>query len=226
MGQLFFTAILLAARPAAAADDTNVLHAFGGFGIIVLAILAVVALRRLVGRLSLAAAMGPRALFGQQKVVIDTFDRGVLYRDGRFETVLPAGTHWINPKGARIETIDTRPLVLSLGEAAATADRRRARLTVIARIQVVDPRAAVESSTIYRDEYVLLITAAVRKLAAAWTFRDLNLHQAEFAEAARAASDESLLAVGGRCVSFDISEIDLVGDLPDTDERDIGFRAN
>lgn len=222
-----FLLALLASWPAwAAGDDSDILKAAGGFGILVLAIIGVVFLRRIVFRLSAAVGQGPRALLGQQKVIIDTFKSGVLYRNGAFERVLPAGAHWINMKNARALAVDMRPQVMRLSEAVLTADRRRARVSITVRFQVADVRAAVECATDYREEYLSLIRGVARSLALTRTFRDLNLHQAEFNEAGRSASDQALKAVGGRCVSFELSDVDLMGEIAETEDRDIGFKAS
>jgi regulator of protease activity HflC (stomatin/prohibitin superfamily) len=225
-GRLAFLLALLAAGPAwAAEDDSDILKAAGGFGIIVLAIIGVVFLRRIVFRLSAALGQGPRALLGQQKVIIDTFKSGILYRSGVFERTLPAGAHWINMKNARAIAVDMRPQVMRLVESVLSADRRRARVSVTVRFQVADVRAAVECATDYREECLSLIRGAARALALTRTFRELNLHQAEFNEAGKTASDRALNAVGGRCLSFELSDVDLVGEIAETEDRDIGFKA-
>jgi hypothetical protein len=222
----FLLALLAPVSAWAAADDSDILKAAGGFGIIVLAIIGVVFLRRVVFRLSAAVGQGPRALLGQQKVIIDTFKSGILYRNGVFERSLAAGAHWINMKNARAIAVDMRPQVMRVVEAALTADRRRARLNVTVRFQVAGVRAAVECATDYREEYLSLIRGAARSLALTRTFRDLNLQQAKFNEAGRAASDRALNAVGGRCLSFELSDVDLVGEVAETEDRDIGFKAS
>jgi regulator of protease activity HflC (stomatin/prohibitin superfamily) len=227
VGRLAFLLTLFTADCAWADDDgSDYLKAAGGFGVLVLAIIGVVFLRRIVVRLSAAVGQGPRALLGQQKVIIDTFKSGVLYRNGAFERVLPAGSHWINMKNARVLAVDMRPQVMRLNEAVLTADRRRARVNITVRFQVADVRAAVECATDYREEYLSLIRGAARSLALSRTFRDLNLHQAEFDEAGKNTSDQLLQAVGGHCVSFELSDVDLMGEIAETEDRDIGFKAS
>jgi hypothetical protein len=226
MGRLIFLTALVVARTAWAADDgSDVLKAFGGFGVIVLALVGIVLLRRIVARLATAVSQGPQALLGRQRVLIDTFNSGILYRNGAFERVLPAGAHWINMKGARALAVDMRPQVVRVSENVVTADRRRARAAMVVRFQVADIRAAVESATDYHEEYLSRIRAAARALALTRTFRELNLHQAAFNDAGKDAADQALKAAGGRCLSFDLSDVDLVGEVPEAGDREIGFRA-
>ena len=173
-----------------------------------------------------AKRFGIRSFLGQKKVVIDAYKNGVLYRNGAFERVLPAGVHWINIKGVKITPVEMRPQVVRLAEAATTADRRRSRLTMLMRIQVVDAGAADQCSANYRDEHLSLILAAIRKLALSWNYRDLHLRQAEFSTEGHTVANAALKASGGACISFEVLEVESLGEAPGTDFRDVGFQTH
>ncbi len=196
------------------------------FIIVVVICSAALALRVVLSRNILAGEPTLADLLIRKRVVIDTFKSGVLYRNGVFETVLPTGVHWVIAKNLRVISVEMRPHVLRVTEAIATSDRRRVRLTMVMRLQVVDARAAVESAANFYDEHVALALAAIRKLALGWAFRDLNIREVEFSAAGHAAADEALKASGGACISFELLEVESLGELPETDDRDIGFKTH
>ena len=194
---------------------------------IVLAIVcAAIALRVWLGQNIMKNQPTLPEVLGRRRLIIDTFKSGVLYRNGVFEKILPTGTHWISIKDLRVIAVETRPQVLRMAEVMATSDRRRVRLSMLMRLQIADARAAVESAVNFHDEHAALALAAIRKLALAWTFRDLNLHQSDFSAAGLGAVGEALRASGGRCISFELLEVESLGELPETDERDIGFKTH
>jgi hypothetical protein len=195
-------------------------------GIVLAIACAAIALRVWLGQNIMKNTPTLPEVLGRRKLVIDVFKSGVLYRNGVFEKVLPTGVHWVNTKDIRVIAVEMRPQVLRMAEVMATSDRRRVRLSMLIRLQIADARAAVESAANFHDEHVALVLAAIRKLALAWSFRDLNIRPAEFSEAGHAAAGDALKASGGRCISFELLEVESLGELPETDDRDIGFKTN
>jgi uncharacterized membrane protein YqiK len=227
MNRFVFLAVLFAATQALADDGgSDALKAFGGFGIIVIALLSIAYLRRLVQNLATAIQQGPRALLGLQRVLVDTFQNGVLYRNGAFERVLTPGVHWIRPKGARMVTVDMRPQVFQIALVAISADRMRVELRAIARVQVADARAAVESATNYRDELVARLQSTLKNLAGEWSFRDIHLRQADFNRAVQTLAGAAIQSAGAACISFELMNAESGTEAPAREEREIGFRTH
>ncbi len=226
MKRIVLPVAILAAGPAWAEDGgSEPLKALGGFAVVVLALLSVAYLRSIASRIARAIRQGPRALVGRQKLIVDMFKSGVLYRDGVFESVLAPGSHWIRPKGAHLVNVDMRPQVLRFNEVATTADHLRVELRVVARVQIRDARAAFESATNYREEFVAQIQSAIKKLAQERTLKDLHLRQAEFNLAGQILAGSLIQPAGAECIGFELLHTESAGEPPGKDDREIGFRA-
>lgn len=223
---LVFLAALFAAAPAWADDaGSEPLKAVGGFVVIVLALICVAYLGRLASRIGRAVREGPRALVGLEKLVIGAFQNGVLYRNGSFARVLTPGTHWINPKVFRVAIVEMRPEVLQTTQGVTTSDRIRVLLRSSARVQIRDPRAAVESARNHQAELQAQLQSAIRKVAIEWTFRDLHQRQKEFNAAVHETVNAQILHAGAECIDFELLDAESSRELPDDEPREIGFQA-
>ncbi len=77
-------------------------------------------------------------------VVVREYERGLLYRKGKFVELLPPGryVHW-RWEHCRIDTVDIREVSHTVeGQEILTSDKIGVRVTLIAQFKVVDPVAA------------------------------------------------------------------------------------
>lgn len=168
---------------------------------------------------------GPRALFGYEKVTVNPFNSAVLYRGAAFETELGAGLHWINSRDARLVTVDLRPEVFQIAQGTITADRFRVVLRCHARIQVVDARAAIEVAMDYRAEMLAQLQSTIKALGQEWLLKDLYMRPDEFNEAVRLRTNEAAKVIGVACRSFEFLDAEPHAELPNLEQKDVGFQA-
>lgn len=169
---------------------------------------------------------GPRALLGRERMVVNAFESVVAYRDGAFERVLTPGIHWVNPRHAQFIKVDLRPEVFQIAQGTTTADRMAANLRCTARVQIRDPRAAVERAKDYRAEVYASLQSIIKKMGEERTLRELLMRQDEFNAAAKALATQSVSAVGVECVGFELLHAESSSQLPDLETKDVGFRSH
>ncbi|MBI3409582.1 MAG: slipin family protein [Planctomycetes bacterium] len=94
----------------------------------------------------------------QSIVTVREYERGLLYRDGKFVELLPPGrySHW-TWEHCRIDIVDIREISQTIeGQEILTSDKIGVRVTLIAQYRVVDPVTARHSvgdyvSRLYQD---------------------------------------------------------------------------
>lgn len=86
-------------------------------------------------------------MFLRRVVIVREYERGLLYRDGKFVELLPPGRYaswrW---QHERIDAVDIREVSQTVeGQEILTSDKIGVRVTLIAQFKVVDPVAARHS---------------------------------------------------------------------------------
>lgn len=87
-------------------------------------------------------------------VIIREFERGLLYRQGRFVEILSPGRYaWWTWRNCRVDRVDLREFSQSIeGQEVLTADKIGVRITLIAQFRVVDPVVARHSVVDYQSQ--------------------------------------------------------------------------
>ncbi len=104
--------------------------------------------------------------FGLQKeLVIYEYERGLLYKDGRFERVLEPGKYRFSRwEDVRVTTVSMRLMseVIS-GQEILTSDKIGVRVSLIAVYQVIDPVVAINAVESYTDQLYHDLQLAIRQ---------------------------------------------------------------
>lgn len=106
-------------------------------------------------------------LFGLQKeIIIFEYERGLLYRDGRFEELLEPGRYRYNRRDkVKVERITTRLMseVIS-GQEILTSDKIGVRISLIGVYAIEDPVLAVNSVESYSEQLYHDMQLALREV--------------------------------------------------------------
>lgn len=101
-------------------------------------------------------------------IQVEEFERGLLYRDGRFERVLGPGRYrtWNVPfLHVRITKVDLRRRAVAIhGQEVMTQDKVSLRMNVVGQFQVVDPVKAVHAVADLQDQLYTDLQLALRDL--------------------------------------------------------------
>jgi regulator of protease activity HflC (stomatin/prohibitin superfamily) len=170
--------------------------------------------------------VGPKAVLGFQKISVNASEAAVVYRAGFFHRVLRTGLHWVWPSPSRIVIVDLRPEVIHVTQGIVTSDRARIVLRCLARIQIADPRAAVENNQNYRDEVMASILSILKSMGPEWSSRGLHFQQDQFSKIILEQVVQNLAVIGVSCLSFELLDAEPAGQLPDLEDREMGFQSH
>jgi regulator of protease activity HflC (stomatin/prohibitin superfamily) len=168
---------------------------------------------------------GTMALLGFDRICVQQFETVLLYRNGRFEKALPPGRHRIRTGSRQLARIDRRPEVFRFAQGAVSADRIAINLIYVVRAQIVDPRAAFESTQNYRDEVSIRLQSVVKAVCSRKPHLEIQLDHQSFSNSAQKAASQVLRAIGCECLTFELLQVDSSGPIVELDHRRMGFAA-
>lgn len=119
-----------------------------------------------------------------RRFVIQEWQRGVLFKDGRLDTVLGPGPYRRFQRGFALRRVDIRPWVLPVPmQEIPTADGLTVKVSVVGRARVVDPAAFVTASQDANAALYLNAQIATREVIAATTVEQLVASRQELGDA-------------------------------------------
>lgn len=149
----------------------------------------------------------------KKEVTIYEYERGLLYKEGRYERLLEPGRYvfW------RWERVDVTPVstrqmseVVS-GQAILTSDRIEVRVSLVAQYRIADPVLAVNSVASYSDQLYQDLQLVLRDLVAARELDQLLEARNEIAEELLAGVAEGALEYGIELKRVGVRDIVLPG---------------
>lgn len=148
------------------------------------------------------------------KVVIFEFQRGMLYRRGRFERVLEPGRYWLRARDTLVRAIDVRPAFVTVpGQEVLSADGVTLKVSIAAQYEVADLDVAFNKTQDATAALYLTLQMALREIIGQAKIDELLANRAQFAERLAAIAAEPVAAVGLRLLAADIKDIMFPGEL-------------
>jgi regulator of protease activity HflC (stomatin/prohibitin superfamily) len=104
-----------------------------------------------------------RYLFRRETVF--QYERGLLYRYGRFVRILDPGAHWIYVPSTSIRKIDVRPRFVSVpSQEVLSSDGITLKISVAAEYSITDPDRAVNKVQSFSDALYLSLQLSLREI--------------------------------------------------------------
>lgn len=149
-----------------------------------------------------------------KKITIFDYQQGILYRDGSFVKVLPAGSYWTWTSRDSITVVDTRRAVLTLaGQEVITADKVGVKLSVLLSYQVTDAEKAVNKSQSWYQEIYAFAQLAVRDELSQLSVEQLMQARSDLGERLLAQVKPKSTEVGVDVLLVEIKDIVLPQEL-------------
>lgn len=150
----------------------------------------------------------------RSKYTIYTFQRGLLYRHGRFVALLDAGRHVRWGSGWHMTLVDMRRRIDTIGvQEILTQDGLAIRLSGSCIYAVANPVVAMEGSENYRDAAYLTVQLALRDSVTGMTAEELLAHRFEIGGAVTAKCIEEFAKLGLALERVELRDITFPGDL-------------
>ncbi len=150
------------------------------------------------------------------KVIVEAYQKGLKFRNGRFVGVLDPGRYRVGRLlvKERIDRVDLREQLLEVsGQEMMTADKVTLRLNVVARYRVADPVAATLKVANFYGQLYADVQLALREAVAARTLDELIAEKATLGDK---VIEGVKLAAGGygvELLDLGIKDVVLPGDL-------------
>lgn len=148
------------------------------------------------------------------KVVVRTWESVLVYRDGRLEKALTPGRHRLRRRRRELLRFDLRPgLVPVPGQELLTADGLSAKVSLLARVRVVDARLAHEAAQDGLAEAYAALQVALRAEVAARTLEELLADRDRLGVAVAEAVAPAVAALGREVESVAVRDVMVPGEL-------------
>jgi regulator of protease activity HflC (stomatin/prohibitin superfamily) len=119
-----------------------------------------------------------------RRFILQEWERGVLFKDGRLDTVLDPGPHRRFGRGFALRRVDVRPWIVQVPtQEIPTADGLPVKVTIVGQARVVDPVTFVTASQDAHAVLYLHVQIATREVVAATTVDQLVAARQEFGDA-------------------------------------------
>ena len=158
----------------------------------------------------IVAALAARQLLA--RVTIFEYQRGLMYRDGRFRSLLGPGTHWVFRPTTVVQTIDVRESLLPLtGQELVTADGISIKISLAARYRVADPVKAMNSVAGYLMVLHSELQVALREVVGQQPIDQLLQQRDQIGRETLARATGPATALGIELVSVDAKDLMFSG---------------
>lgn len=142
------------------------------------------------------------------------YERGVLYRRGRFIRVLEPGGYWFWPGLYTIQRIDMRARYVTIpGQDVLTADNISIKISLAASFKIADPFRAINATGNFYEALYLLIQLRLRDLVGALEIDDLLAKRQEIGAQLYESVTAPAAEIGLTVVTVGIKDIMFPGEL-------------
>lgn len=170
-----------------------------------------------------AALMSIRSLF--ERVTVYEYQRGLLYRKGRFTRVLEPGQYWIYRRSTTISKLDIRPRFISVpGQEVLSSDSVSVRISLAAEYEIADPAKAVNSVEDYEHALYLTLQVALREIVGQAEIDTLLENRGDVGRRLLELSGSALTNYGLKLRSVEVKDIMFPGPLKRTFARVVEAR--
>jgi regulator of protease activity HflC (stomatin/prohibitin superfamily) len=148
-----------------------------------------------------------------RRTTIFEFQKGLLYRNGKFVEVVGAGEHWFTPLTTRIDAVDIRRRTVTVpGQEVLTADGVTLKVSLVAQYEVVDPAVAVNTIQDYEQAFYLELQVALRHIVGGTT-ADVLLEQRQDLGRRLMETAGKIALLGLQLHAVDVMDVMFPGEL-------------
>jgi regulator of protease activity HflC (stomatin/prohibitin superfamily) len=149
-----------------------------------------------------------------RRLVIFEYQRGLKYRNGRYQETLMAGQYWIFPPTTHIATVDVRPQLVTIpGQEVISADGVTLKISIAAEYEVADPATAVNKNANHHAAFYLVLQMAVREIVGREKVDAVVENRASIGGRIGELTRDKIASLGLRLISADIKDVMLPGEL-------------
>ncbi len=151
---------------------------------------------------------------GLRQVIILEYERGLLYRSGKFQRVLNPGRYWYQRLIHTFYKIDVRVRFVSIpGQEVLSADNVSLKVSLAASYRIDDPQRAINSTTNFLEALYLVLQLQLRDLVGSEPVDELLAKRKQIGELLLESSKEKAAELGVTLLSVGLKDVMFPGEL-------------
>lgn len=159
-------------------------------------------------------ATGLALAFNWRTVVVFEHERGLLYKNGKFASVLEPGRHTYFVWTSLVRKIDVRAQHITLpGQEVLSADNIGMKISLVTSYKVVDPYLAMNQVANYGEALYLTLQVNLRDVVGSLPVDDLLAKREEIGKAVFERSVQKATELGVELSMVNVRDIMFPGDL-------------
>lgn len=150
--------------------------------------------------------------------VVEAYEKGILFVDGKFERVLETGVYhfWKNPIGISVAKADLRQLQLEIsGQEILTKDKAALRVNFFAQYKVEDIVKTLVDTKDFEKQLYTLMQLALREFVGTLSLDELLEKKESVSSYVLAVVKEKAAALGVEVIDCGVRDIILPGEMKD-----------
>lgn len=160
------------------------------------------------------AVTGLALVFNLRTVIVFEYQRGLLYRNGKFASLLEPGRHTHFAWNSEIKKIDIRVQYVTLaGQEVLSADNIGMKISLAASYKVTDPQLSINQVADFREALYLILQLDLRDVVGSLPVDDLLAKREEIGKAVFDRSVQKAADLGLELSMVNIKDIMFPGDL-------------
>ena len=163
--------------------------------------------------------------YGLRRITILDYEKGLLYRQGRFSTTLGPGQYWYTPLLTLIQKLDLRPRFVSItGQEVLSSDGVTLKVSLAAHYEITDPVAATNRAQNFQDALYLELQIALREIIGSADIDTVLNSRSEFSQKLLAMTEAKAQNLGLNLISVHVKDILFPGKLKEVFAQVISAR--
>jgi len=147
-------------------------------------------------------------------VIIYEYQRGLLYKRGRYVTTLSPGSYWISSTFSMVYPVDIRSEFITIpGQDVLSADGVTVKVSLAAEFQVADPNLAVNKTANFRGNLYLHLQMALREIVGKEKIDALLENRTGLSGKLMELTVAKAEAMGVKLISVDVKDLSFAGDM-------------
>jgi regulator of protease activity HflC (stomatin/prohibitin superfamily) len=149
-----------------------------------------------------------------QSATIYEYQRGLLYRNGKFRRILAPGRHWFFRLWESVAKVDVREETVTIpGQEVLSADNVSVKTSLALRFRVADPALAVNRMARYRDALYQAAQVAARNIIGSLEVEELLVKRMEIGKRMLEDCRPEARGMGIELLTADIKDVMFPGEL-------------
>ena len=149
-----------------------------------------------------------------RRVVILEYQKGMMYRQGKFEQLLEPGAHYYLRLTRSVVRVDVRRQSVTIsGQEVLTADNISIKISLAATYQLTDPNLAINRVANYHEALYQILQLKLRDVIGALEIDELLAKRAEIGNILLVETVEKAREIGIELILVGIKDVMFPGDL-------------